>query len=205
MRTHGFKRALMLTSALAIAGCGQSPNQDCHREALEQDLNLSNWQGQGVDASGKLAPGKYMMSSTFLALTSDPAAQKRFQQLLVGISTALQTQPGLVGYQVGTSSSCNTARTLSVWVDTGSMLSFSAGPAHSAAVAEIGALSRGGSAVTHWSDDQSGATMAKGASQLATAISAFLAVGGTASACQLQTTVRRNCLHQYSRRYYSDR
>jgi hypothetical protein len=53
------------------------------------------------------------------------------------------------------------------------MISFSAGPAHSTAVAEVGVLSRSGGAVAHWSDDQSGASMAKGASQLAAVTSAF--------------------------------
>jgi hypothetical protein len=54
-----------------------------------------------------------------------------------------------------------------VWTDVASMMSFAAGPEHSAAAAKIGDLSRGGGAVIHFDDDGSGATFENAVTQLA--------------------------------------
>lgn len=168
------KLPFVLLTTLALGGCGSAadlaaPSEECNRGTLESDLRSTPLQGSGVNASGKLAPGQYVLASSYVLLHTDQAVQQQFQQVMGGIYAALKTQPGLVASQFATSTRCNSARALTVWSDQGSMFAFAAGSAHSAASAMAATLGRSGSAVTYWNDDQSGATLAKQASQLAAA------------------------------------
>lgn len=150
---------------LAVSACGgeeepppsmMTPQPLCERGELEDDLSfLGAAVGPAVDPStGKLkAPPAegWVISSTYLRLKSDPTAQMRFGQLMGPIQQALATQPGLLAIELGSSMSCGTARTFTVWESEEAMFDFVAGPAHGAARAAVGEVSRGGSIVTHWS------------------------------------------------------
>ena len=63
---------------------------------------------------------------------------------------------------------CGTARTLAVWRDAAAMMAFVTGPAHAAAIAGVPTISRGGSLVTHFADDGSGANWAHAATVIGT-------------------------------------
>ncbi len=168
-----------LLFTVALAGCGgngASGSDDmapdpCNRGTVESDLTPTPWQGPGVDASGNVKPGQYLVSTTYLRLKPDATAE--FMQLLGPIQARLPQQLGRVAVRFGVSQSCGTARTLAVWSDQTSMFQFVGSAEHAAAAAKIGDISRGGSAVTHFSDDGSGATFAHAASELAAVASPF--------------------------------
>lgn len=152
---------LIACAALAACGGDASPAAPdasataCARGTLEPDLTfLSPMAGPAVNpATGEIAaPGGagYVVSSTYLALRAEPAAQQRFGQLMGAISQALQTQPGLLALQLGTSASCGTARTFAVWSTSDAMFAYVTGAAHGAAVNAVAEVSRGDSIVTHW-------------------------------------------------------
>jgi hypothetical protein len=66
----------------------------------------------------------------------------------------------------GQSEACCVARTLAVWQDDMAMLSFVASAAHTAAMARITDLSRGGSTVTHWLGDEASVDWAAAARRI---------------------------------------
>lgn len=164
---------LALSSSLTLFACGgeepttPTPNPSpsptaqptCARGALEDDYApIAPLAGPGVDpATGKLrapAPGtRYVVSSTYLALRAEGPAQQAFGELMGPIADTLRAQEGLVASELGSSASCGTARTLTIWASEEAMYGFVASPAHMAAVARVGEISRGGSVVTHWTAD----------------------------------------------------
>ncbi len=165
---------MMMTMAmLALVGCGTAHPNDtlCVRSYTEPDLRVAGaLTGPGVDAAtGKLAAGTYLFSSTYLRLSTDAAGQQTFQSAFKAISDSLATTPGLVAFQFATSDECLTARTLSVWKDDASMYGFVGGAAHSSAISEMSKLSRGGGVVTHWSGTEADATMDVGIAHVSVA------------------------------------
>ncbi|HEX6838946.1 MAG TPA: hypothetical protein VF334_20350, partial [Polyangia bacterium] len=122
------------------------------------------WQGPGVDASGNLKPGQYIVASTYLRFQA--GATSEFVELYSPIVARLRTASGLVAARFGFSAACNSGRTLSVWTDQASMVGFVTGPEHSAASARVAEISRGGGAAIDFDDDGSGATFENAASQL---------------------------------------
>lgn len=179
MRTlkQTWKCSLLLTAAIAACGGNGSAGgadmalDPCNRGTVEPDLQPTPWSGPGVDANGNIKTGQYVVSTTYMKFKPDVTAE--FFELFAPIKTALAQTSGLVAVRFAFSASCNSARTLAVWTDLASMMSFAAGPQHSAAAAKVGDLSRGGGAVIHFDDDGSGATFPNAMSQLATAPSSF--------------------------------
>ncbi|WP_257454193.1 antibiotic biosynthesis monooxygenase [Archangium lipolyticum] len=165
--------------SFSVAACGGSvppprpapselPSDDgCTRDTLEPDFQSSPLQGPAVDAQGKLVPGTYIMSSTYLRMRNTQEAQEEFQQLMGPINQTLEEQPGLVAIQFGSSTRCNTKRTFTIWKDEESMYQFVGSPAHTQAIARVSLVSRGGTSVTSWQDDERGATWEKALQQLA--------------------------------------
>jgi hypothetical protein len=168
--------------SLSAAACGsfedspppdgpseELPNEEpCARGTLESDFQVAGpLAGAGVNSEGKLAPGSYLVSSTYLKRVRTQEAQEQFQQLMGPIVEALQSNPGLVAVQFGMSSSCFTARTLTVWKDEEAMYRFVGSPAHSEAMSRVSEQSRGGSIAISWQDDERGATWEKAVQQLA--------------------------------------
>lgn len=145
----------------SAASSGSAPeSQDppgipgCKRSLIEPDFQAGGaFTGPGIDgATGKLRPlpASAYMSSTYLALKLDDASHKRFSQLSTPVVGILPKTPGLLAFAFGTSASCATARTFSIWQDEATMVKFSLTPEHSAAASAIGEISRGGSNITAW-------------------------------------------------------
>jgi heme-degrading monooxygenase HmoA len=172
---------------LALSGCGSEaeepgraprsatsvvPADDpCQRYTLEADMVLLGpLQGPTVDPESgelQLPSSAFVVSTTDLRLRGEASAQQRFAELVQGIGEALPTQPGLLAVQFGSAESCGTARTLSVWQDEESMLGFVTSPAHTAAMAAMSEVSRGGSIAAHWSGtDASDVSWTKAAEEL---------------------------------------
>jgi quinol monooxygenase YgiN len=159
------------TSSDGGGSAGSGP-AGCSRGTIEADfMTYGALAGPGVDpTTGELGPlpATAVVSTTYLTLHTDPASQQKFMGLLQPILPVLQTAPGMIAAQLGLSTSCGTARTLSAWKDEASMLAFAMGPEHAAAEASIGELSTGGSAVTSWETTQpSDVTWATAAAELA--------------------------------------
>jgi hypothetical protein len=129
------------------------PFAACRPGVIEPDFQAQSLRGSGAP-EGILPVGQYIISTTYLTLRQDGAAQARFGQLMEPILADLATRPRLLAYSLGTSRSCGVARTLAVWRDDIAMIGFVTGPAHGAAAASITEVSRGGSLVTHWQGDE---------------------------------------------------
>jgi heme-degrading monooxygenase HmoA len=175
---HTFTAAFLSLSLAACGGGSESPSRPetpselpsddgCVRDTLEPDFQSTPLQGPGVDAQGKLAPGTYIMSSTYLRVGHSQEAQAEFQQLMGPIDQTLQQQQGLVAIRFGSSTNCNTARTFSVWKDEEAMYQFVGSPAHTQAISRVSVVSRGSSIVTNWQDDEHGASWEKALKRLA--------------------------------------
>jgi hypothetical protein len=50
------------------------------------------------------------------------------------------TQPGLIGYSLGSSTKCGTVRTRAIWKDQAAMMDFVVTPEHSQAALQVGQL-----------------------------------------------------------------
>jgi hypothetical protein len=103
----------------SLAACRQLPTEAelaaCSRMKLERELTGPvQLRGSAVE-NGRLKPGTYLFSSTYLALRTDAAGQRRFNEVMGPIQRRLDTQPGLL---------CAVARTFSVWADEAPMYSF---------------------------------------------------------------------------------
>jgi quinol monooxygenase YgiN len=160
-------RTVVLFVVLLTSSCLTRPDDTtCLRGVKEADLSPVAWSGPGV-VGGALPPGHYVIAATYLK--GRPEGFDTFQQVLGPIITALPTTDGLVGYATQNSSSCFTARTLSVWRDEASMFQFVSSPAHSNAMAKVNQVSRGGSLTTHWSATEAGATLEEALAHLAVA------------------------------------
>jgi hypothetical protein len=154
--------AAFVALAAFVACVPPPPNPDeskCNHTLLEPDFEPDgDLAGPGVGSDGKLPKGRYVYSSTYLAIRLSTDAFSRFSELSGAINEDLESQPGLVAYQTGLSLDCYAARTLAVWKDEESMVRFVGGDAHSEAVRSIDEVSRGKSIVTHWEDDENAAT-----------------------------------------------
>jgi quinol monooxygenase YgiN len=138
------------------------PFADCDRGTLESDLMGADamgnpipvaWFGPGADPiTGELiAEGtSFVVSSTYLAIKPEAAAQQAFGESVAPLVPALLANPGVVAIQLGTSMQCGSARTFTVWQDEAAMMAFVVGDAHANAIARTPEISRGGSVVTHW-------------------------------------------------------
>ena len=141
------------------------PETACQRGVIEPDFDPSELDGPGVQ-DGKLVAGDYVLSTTFLELRVDPASQQRFGELMGPILADLKAREGLLAVSLGNSAQCGSARTLAVWRDDVAMFGFVTGSAHSAAMASVGEVSRGGSVVTHWAGNAAEATWSKAAEHI---------------------------------------
>jgi hypothetical protein len=167
-------RTLLVSFAL-FSACGAGTTLDeskCHRGTLERDFTLPGFTGAKVDAQGHVANGQYLVSTTYLQLSTDPAKAEVFQGVMGPISAKLPTVPGLAAVAIGTSVECNSARTLALWDDEASMLEFVTGTEHAAAMSQTSQFSRGGSTTTHFTSDQT-VTWADAVTQLAVSTTSF--------------------------------
>ncbi len=126
--------------------------------ACVDDDIMDSFSGPGYDASkGGLQPpvqASYVAATTVLLQSSDPAKQMLFGQLFPPVLADAQKAPGFVGLQLGLSSKCHYARTLTLWTDMASMMTFVASANHANAMANASKVSDAG-ATTHWNIDSS--------------------------------------------------
>jgi heme-degrading monooxygenase HmoA len=149
--------AAALSTAVLLSACGGSEPPSpypasCDKAALEPDFKPTPVSGAGVDPgthalAAPPAGGHYVVSTTYVALRPD--AQPRFNELLGPIMGRLKTQSGIQAITLGTSAACNSARTLTVWADEGSMYDFVGSSEHMTAAMAVGEVSRGDSVVAH--------------------------------------------------------
>jgi heme-degrading monooxygenase HmoA len=146
-------------AGLALAACGgdgdATEKPGCERGLLEADIEFAGpMAGPAVDpGTGELAAppaAGYHVSTTYLRLRPDDAAQQRFNELVGPVTEQLATQAGLLGVQVSNADACGTARTMTLWQDEEAMFGFVFSDAHDAAVGGIDEISRGGSAFASW-------------------------------------------------------
>jgi hypothetical protein len=150
-----------------LASCRQLPTEAelaaCSRAKLERELTGPvRLRGSAVE-NGRLKPGMYLFSSTYLALRTDASGQQRFNEVMGPIQRRLDAQPGLLASSATLADSCAVARTFSVWADEASMYSFVGSEAHAAAVRDVALISRGGSVVTNWRGTEADATWERAA------------------------------------------
>lgn len=150
----------------AIVADASTEDPLCETGGLEPDFAGEPLQGSGVDASGRLAPGSYVLSTTRIRSLATLAARQRFQALMGGIMPTLATAPGLVAVSFGGSQRCATGRTLTVWRDEASMFAWVHTAPHQEAINSVREVSRGGSRVTHWNGDATQATWVRAAEVL---------------------------------------
>jgi hypothetical protein len=145
-----------------------SPDEStCNHTLLEPDFQPDgDLTGPGIGADGKLPAGRYLYSSTYLAIQLSTDAFRRFSEVNGPINDALRSQPGLLAHQTGFSGDCYAARTLAVWRDEEAMVQFVVSEAHGDAVRAIDKISRGKSIVTHWEDDENAATWERAVAQI---------------------------------------
>lgn len=159
-RRFGTTSTLFFGLAL-VSGCGDPAGATpdlggCSRGAIEPDFGSMPLRGPGLDpATARLRPppaGRFLVSSTYLAMPTTAAARARFGELMAPIGERLAGQRGLLAYSLGASDRCYTARTLTVWESEEAMLDFVVSPAHSTAMAAVSEVSRGQSLVDHWEE-----------------------------------------------------
>jgi hypothetical protein len=144
-----------------LLGCGSDPaaldetSPECAAGALESDLDVTPLAGPAVSPeTGDLAPppkgAPYIVSATYGIRKTTDAALERWQKIFGPIQEQLASQPGLLAFQLGSSTSCNAGRTLAVWASAGDMYGFVASDAHVAAMDSVDELAEPGFVVIHW-------------------------------------------------------
>jgi hypothetical protein len=154
------RTAPLLALASLVTACGPMEDPDalppvdeaaCTKERLEAD-------GRDSTALEALPPGRYVVSTTYLRLPHRKSALQRFSSLTAPMEDELRANPGLVRVTTRLASSCNTARTLTVWRSETDMYRFVGSPSHARAMAAVTEVSRGNSVTTHWSASEAEAT-----------------------------------------------
>lgn len=155
------------TPAHPAAASSPSPTPSfagCRADRIEDDLKLTP---TAVNATADPHESLWI-STTYLALTTEPSGQAAFRQSMTTLLRVLPKTPGLVAFRFATSESCVSARTLAVWRTAKAMSDFVNSPEHHAAMRQISVLSRGTSTFTHWQGDMATAEWARAAQELAT-------------------------------------
>lgn len=142
-----------------------APTDGCTGDMFAQDIALAPLRGAGL-VEGAVPPGEYAISTTHLRLKEGPESMARFNELLQPVLVELASRDGLVAHSLALSTACGTARTLTIWRDVEAMYGFVASPAHAAAVAGVGEVSRGNSIAMHWIGGAEEANWEQAAQQL---------------------------------------
>jgi heme-degrading monooxygenase HmoA len=139
---------------------------DCVKGELESDMATSlPLAGPGVKPdTGELSPGTYVVATTYLAL--QPGKLDTAIELAGPVVENAFTLPGFVAVTLAGSGGCNSLRTITVWDSEEAMFAFVASPAHTRAMAQTSAISRGTSNTITWDGSDSTVTWEEAARQL---------------------------------------
>lgn len=154
---------------LTLAACGPMEDPDALPAVDETKCTKDSLEADGLDSAelSALPAGQYVITTTYLRLPHKKSALKRFSELVSPMTDELKTHQGLVRVTTRLSTSCNTARTLSVWKSELDMYRFVNGASHAKAMAAVSQVSRGGSVTTHWLGSQADATWQTATQKLA--------------------------------------
>ncbi|MCA2976774.1 MAG: hypothetical protein INH41_28425 [Myxococcaceae bacterium] len=143
-----------------VVGCGPGVDPDSLPPVDETACTKAQLEADGRDSAplAALPPGQYVVSTTYLRLPLRRSALARFSELTAPMEDELRANAGLVRVTTRLATSCNTARTLTVWRTEADMYRFVGSPAHARAMAATPEVSRGGSVTTHWSASEAEAT-----------------------------------------------
>ncbi|MBM4362234.1 MAG: DUF3291 domain-containing protein [Deltaproteobacteria bacterium] len=119
----------------------------CGRAKREDDLQVIPLK---AIADATLPETGFVVATTFLRITHGDAGAAVFSELETPVQGELVAAPGVLAVELAVATSCNTARTLSVWESIEAMYGFVGGPAHATAMERVAEVSRGGSVTTHW-------------------------------------------------------
>lgn len=173
---HTARYSFIIASALFVLACANDDSTPsevegrqfalCSKGVLEADREITlPHTGPGVDPStGKVAPGSYHVSTTYLALR--PGKEPLAGELAGPVIESIFGMPGLVAVAASRSSSCAALRTLTVWQTEEAMFAFVASPAHVRAMAQTAEVSRGTSNTIAWSGSAESATWDEAAKRL---------------------------------------
>lgn len=162
-------RTPLLVLLTVLAACGPMEDPDALPAVDEAKCTKDSLEADGLDSAelSALPAGQYVISTTYLRLPHKKSALKRFSELTAPMTDELKAHRGLVRVTTRLSTSCNTARTLSVWKSELDMYRFVNGSSHPRAMAAVSQVSRGGSVTTHWLGSEADATWQKATQQLA--------------------------------------
>ncbi len=161
-------RNILSLFLMSVIACGPAVDPDALPPIDETACSKDRIEADGVESAPlTVPPGQYLITTTYLRLPLSKKAMARFSELAAPMEAELRTNKGLVRVTTRVSTSCNTARTMTVWKSEADMMTFVTGPAHAKAMAATPEVSRGGSITTHWMDSEAGATWEKAAQSLA--------------------------------------
>ncbi len=148
-------RVTPILIAVALLGCqgdSEPPSDEAPQtmpQCDEVDFAPTAFSGPGFNDDGLIAPvqDSYMIGTT--AVVINPEQETRFFKLSGAVFATIADFDGFIGFSVGTSTVCGTARTLTAWRDEEAMFKFVVSDVHSAAMAETQLVTTVG-ATTHY-------------------------------------------------------
>lgn len=144
----------------------------CKKEIIEPDQAFQGPPaGPLVDADGKIMGDTgLIVATTYLRLKE--GSDQRFGELvgpvIQDLTERMQTGQGLLALTTSISDTCGVARTMTVWKDEASMMSFVMAAPHLAAIQGTSDVSRGGSVTTTWKHEGGEITWQRAATALKT-------------------------------------
>jgi len=146
-------------------------NEDpCKKELIEPDQAFQGPPaGPLVDADGKIMGDTgLIVATTYLRLKE--GSDQRFGELvdpvIQDLTERMQTGQGLLALTTSVSDTCGVDRTMTVWKDEASMMSFVMAAPHLAAIQGTSDVSRGGSVTTTWQHEGGEITWQRAATAL---------------------------------------
>lgn len=118
---------------------GETGSSSGGSEACVEDdfVAMGPFAGPGWDGMGAVIgepQDSYIAHGTWLKMKPDQASQDQFFATTASVTQQLDAHDGLIGYQVGVSFKCGTARTLGVWRDQDAVTEFVYSGAHVEAI-----------------------------------------------------------------------
>ncbi|MCU0683985.1 MAG: antibiotic biosynthesis monooxygenase [Polyangiaceae bacterium] len=152
---RAFVSPFTLALSAALSACGTDTDAPAARPepaasvteasalaCADDDLaSAGPFRGPGYDESrggllGERRPS-YLAATTVFAYSTEPAAQRRFRELIDEVLAQTLGQPGFLGHELAFSEKCKYGRTITLWEDEASMMNFVTSGAHATAMTEV--------------------------------------------------------------------